>query len=372
MSTGRNGDPVWRPTADETELLRACLWEPSRGVDHWHRWRAGKGGLDRVEPGAQNLLPLAYRNLLGHLNGGEAEVLKAIYRRAWTRNQFTLRAGRRALAALGAAGIETIVLKGAALGVAHYRDPGARPMADFDLAVPPGSVREALGVLEAAGFEARADDAVELLRIRHSESLVDADGFDVDLHIGVIWRPGLERRFWEGAVPLEISGLRTLSLSPADLLFHVCVHGAAWNAVRPIRWAADAHKIADSGRGLDWDRIAELALSSRLTLPLAVALRYLESSLETPVDAATIERLEGARVGFSERRAYDALAMPPSPRRSAYMVWWVWERYRAQAEIDSRRPGPLGFIRYVQGFWDLENPGRVPLEAGRRLVRRRG
>jgi hypothetical protein len=370
---GTNGAaPVWRPTGPETELLRAGLWQPQRGLPAWRHWRRRQGDLDEVEAGAQRLLPLVYRNLLGHVDGPDVGLLKVLYRRAWTTNQFNLRAGRRAISALEAAGIETLVLKGAALGAAHYRDPGARPMADFDLAVPPGSVRAALAALEQTGFTSRADDAADLLRTRHSESIVDEDGFDVDLHAGVIWRPGLERLFWEGAVQLELGGLKTLSLCPADLLFHVCVHGAAWNEVRPIRWAADAYKVIESSEGdLDWGRLADLAISSRLTLPLAEALRYLGQELEAPVPPGTAARLESAPVAFSERRAYKALARPPSPRRSAYMLWWIWERYRAQAGIDAERPNPIGFIRYMQGFWALENPGRVPLEAGRRLLRRR-
>jgi hypothetical protein len=369
--SARNGAPVWRPTGAETELLRAGLWEPERALPAWDRWRSKQGRLDEVEPGAHRMLPLVYRNLLGRVEDPDATELKGIYRRSWTVNQMCLRAGRRAIAALSAAGVDTLVLKGAALSAAHYRDPGVRPMADFDLAVPPGNVREALSALEGAGFSARSPDAAELLRIRHSESLVDPDGFDVDLHAGVIWRPGLESLFWEGAVPLEIGGNQTLNLCPADLLFHVCVHGAAWNEMRPLRWAADAHKVVVTADGrLDWERLTGLAISSRLTLPMAVALRYLGEELDSPVPAEALARLDAAPVTFSERRAYDALAIPPSPRRSTYMLWWIWERYRAQAEIDSERPNPIGFIRYLQGFWGMERLGRVPLEAGRRLLRR--
>ena len=373
MSTGRNGaGPVWVPTGEETELLRSALWDGETAVPSWLRWRSRQEDLDSVETGAHRLLPLVYRNLLGHVGEPDASSLKAIYRRSWTTNQFIFRTGRSALEALATAGIDTLVLKGAALGVAHYRDVGARPMADFDIAVPPQSVRGALAALEGAGFTPRSEDAAELLSIRHSESIEGPDGFDVDLHAGVIWRPGLERSFWEAAVPLEVGGTMTLDLCPADLLFHVCVHGAAWNEVRPLRWAADAHKvITSSGERLDWDRAAELAASSRLTLPLAEAFRYLARELEAPVPAAILARLENAPVAFSERQAYEALARPPSPLRSAYMLWWIWERYRGQAEIDRRRPNPVGFLRYLQGFWALENAGRVPVEAGRRLLRKR-
>ncbi len=60
--------------------------------------------------------------------------------------------GAVAAAALDAAGIPFVALKGAALGAAHYPAPALRPMTDVDLLVAPGDKDRALAALAAAGF----------------------------------------------------------------------------------------------------------------------------------------------------------------------------------------------------------------------------
>jgi len=50
------------------------------------------------------------------------------------------------------AGIQTILLKGAALILLHYKDPGLRPMVDFDILVPAGKAAAAIKVLTELGW----------------------------------------------------------------------------------------------------------------------------------------------------------------------------------------------------------------------------
>ena len=60
--------------------------------------------------------------------------------------------GVAAAAALGAAGIPFVALKGAALGAALYAAPALRPMTDVDLLVAPADKERSLVTLAAAGF----------------------------------------------------------------------------------------------------------------------------------------------------------------------------------------------------------------------------
>ena len=161
-------------------------------------------------------------------------------------------------------------------------------------------------------------------------------------------------------------------LNPADQLIHVCAHGAAWNPIHPVRWAADAYKIVEaSGEELDWGRLVAMAERGRLTLPVRDTLALLAEDLEAPIPGQALEALSSVPVTAGERRAHEALAQPPSSRRSLAMLSWFWERHRAQAELDGERPGPRGFIRYLAGFWGLERTSQVPGYAARRLLRRR-
>jgi hypothetical protein len=374
---------AWLPTPRQLLLLRACLWKGETALAAWNEWRRREPDLAKVEYGSMRLLPLAYLNLGRRLAGDpDAGWLKDAYRIDWAATQISLNAGWRAIDALQATGIEVLLLKGAALIQEFYPGPGARPIADVDIAVRPTRVPDAVSALQAAGFAPVEDEPERLLATRHSLAFRDRDGREVDLHRGVLWRPGLDEEFWRRSYAREVPGTRARILDRADQLLHVCAHGAAWNPIHPVRWAADAFKILeprDSGfkvsglaeEGLDWDRLVAMAERGRLSLPLGEALAYLVAELGAPVPASAIDELRAIPVSGSERRAHEAIAQAPSSRRSTAMLWWFWESHRAQARVDGRRPTPAGLVRHMQGFWGLERASLVPGYAARRLLRRR-
>jgi hypothetical protein len=205
----------------------------------------------------------------------------------------------------------------------------------------------------------------------------------------MLWRPGLDEEFWRRSEAREVAGARVRILDRADQLLHVCAHGAAWNPVHPLRWAADAFRILDAPEtrevatdpdcrvpgvaeaSVDWDRLIAMAKLGRLSLPLGEALAYLAAGLEAPVPPHVIDEIRAIPVSGSERRAHEAIAQAPSSRRSTAMMWWFWESHRAQAQVDGRRPTPAGLVRHMQGFWGLERASLVPGHAARRLLRRR-
>jgi hypothetical protein len=367
------GRAAWLPTPRQLPLLRACLWQGEKALAAWGAWRSDEPDLAKVEPGSLRLLPLLYRNLGPELAGDPAAAwLKDVYRGSWTANQLGLRVGRQAIEALQAAGTEVLALKGAALIGSVYGDLGARPLGDVDLAVPPPRIGEAVRALEGAGLTAIEDDPERLLAARHSLAFRGPGGREVDLHRGMLWHPGLDEEFWRGSVDAEVAGARVRILNPADQLLHVCAHGAAWNPVHPVRWAADAFKAIEAGGSeLDWQRLVAMTRRGRLAGPIAAALDVLAEDLEAPVPEEVRVELSQVPVSRAESRAHEALARPPSSRRSVAMLSWFGERYRAQAALDGERPRLTGFIRYMQGFWGLERVSQVPAHAVRRLLRRR-
>jgi hypothetical protein len=366
----RRRPAIWAPSTQETRLLRAGLWPGERGLAAWAQWRRS-GSIDSLERGADRLLPLVYANL-GPLLAGDPDAgrLKAIHRRSWASNQLALRVGQRSLQALRAAGVETLVLKGAALIELAYGDAGARPVGDIDVAVRPSQIETAVEALRGAGIQPTDPDPVRKLAIHHSRAFVDKGGQEVDLHARVLWLPVLNDELWEGAVAVELAGVPTTALCPTDQLLHVCVHGAAWNRRRPVRWAADACKVmAASSEEIDWERLEAMAVTGRLTAPLRECLSWMSDELDAPVDAGTLRALWTVRVSLAERRAHQTFARPMSWRRSFAMLWWFWERHRAQAALDGKGPSPRGFLRYMQSYWDLHSPRQVPLHAARRVLR---
>lgn len=366
--------PAWLPSRHQLLLLRACLWEGDAALTAWRDWRRDLPDLASLDRGSHRLLPLAYRNLGASSLAGDpdAQALRDAYRRSWTANQLVLRGAREAIDALRAAGHEVLALKGAALlGSAYGDDAGARPMADVDLAVRPERAAEAARALAAAGFLPAAPEPERQLTVRHSIAFVGTRGVEVDLHRGMLWLAGLEEEMWRSSIEGEVAGAPVRILAPPDQLLQVCAHGAAWNPTHPVRWAVDAFKVLERAGGeFDWARLIAQAARGRLALPLRQALSCLAEELAAPVPAEALEELVAIPVSRGERLAHGAIGRPPSPRRSLAMLWWFWEAHRAQAQLERRRPTPVGLFRHLQEFWGLEHPSRMPDYAMRRLLRR--
>jgi len=132
-------------------MLRAALGDAETAMDAWHALRV-RLDLDSLGPASQRLLPPLWRNL--SRLGVQDPILgrcRGAYRYHWSRNQLLFRRGAVLLAELAASGIETLLLKGAALATRYYGDAGLRPMNDFDVAVPAGAAGDAVAVLERNG-----------------------------------------------------------------------------------------------------------------------------------------------------------------------------------------------------------------------------
>ena len=290
----RGTRPAWLPSRRQLLLLRACLWERDAALAAWKEWRREVPDLTSLDRGSRRLLPLAYRNLGASLTGDpDAQALRDAYRRSWTANQLVLRGAREAIDVLRAAGLEVLVLKGAALIESAYDDAGARPMADVDLAVRPEHAEEAARALSGApGFHPTVPEPERQLRIRHSIAFVGPREVEVDLHCGMLWLAGLEGEMWRDSIEGEVAGAPVRILAPADQLLQVCAHGAAWNPVHPVRWAADAFKVLERvGGELDWPCLIAQAARGRLALPLRQALSCLAGELAAPVPAEALEEL---------------------------------------------------------------------------------
>ena len=154
-------------------------------------------------------------------------------------------------------------------------------------------------------------------------------------------------------------------------MLHVCVHGAGWNAVHPLRWIADSVKAIRQEEQFDWDRLAAMARRGHFVAPITDALALMKAELGVPVPAETLRDLAATPVPRAERRSFEVTARPPSWHRSAAMIWWFWELHRAQSKLRGERFGPVGFIRRLQEFYGLDSLWEVPGHALGRVFRRR-
>ena len=365
--TDRTGD-IW-PNVTQQQLLQAALLPGDAARSAWQAWRAAVDP-QRLDAGSHRLLPLLYHNLraLGVADPA-LPYYKAVYRQTWYKNNTLFYQMAGVLTALRAAGLDTLVLKGTPLALQYYPDLGLRPMGDFDLLVRTADMPRVVPVLAEHGWRPFDQAAIPAgyLEIQQAGTFVHVDGRHFDLHWHALWdctTPDADLDFWEQAEPLEVHHAPTLALSPTDQLLHVCVHGARYDAIPPIRWLADAMQIFDRAAArLDWARLLRHAEQRRTVLPLRDTLSLLQSLLGAPVPPEVLAALRALPVSAQERRYYHARL-----RRPGLLGYFPleWERYQALSRMAGRRISLPGFGRYLRLIWRLGTPAEIPGRALRK------
>ncbi len=217
------------------------------------------------------------------------------------------------LEVLADAGIDVMLLKGAALAITVYGSFVRRPMIDVDILVHEDEALRARDVLLGEGWVSTEMEEFESFYRRHHHlpTLVDGRGLDMqlELHTGLFFEgnpfdfpmPDL----WRRAVPVTVRGRRVFVPSRQDQLLHLCLHFAwshmmssgAWRTFRDLRALMDAGDT-------DWDEFVALARKSRgasccyWTLRLAhnlVGVRVPEEvlgALRPPMSESMLDRVE--------------------------------------------------------------------------------
>jgi hypothetical protein len=279
------------PTAEQTQLLRACLLDGDEARRSWIDYQARIPNLKqrfRDEPRSRRLAPL----LLDGLERNSAQVdreLLTVLRTARTREELRSaiygEVSREALTALE--GIPFLVLKGAALGETLYCSPALRHSHDVDLLVRSTDRRAAGLALERAGFLPQREDL-----------LVHENGLPILLHTRLFHLSQYHSSF-EELWSRSLDG----RLCAADNLVHACVHASYSPSRGSLQWVCDAYLLAR--RQPDWDVVLQSAARGGLALPLHVTLRYLATELHAPIPAPVVENLAdaAARAAPCERDA---------------------------------------------------------------------
>jgi hypothetical protein len=360
------------PTESQELLLKAALLEDGdAAAAAWRRWRETHA-ISHTDEDSGRVMPLACRNLLAlNAHDPELETLKSVYRHQWVANHHRLHRAGAALGVLEGAGIETMVLKGAALAERRYGDIGVRVMYDVDVLVRAERAREAAHALCSSGW--RQDPPLDLetvLPVVNGTLFVDREEAGVDLHWHALWSPAVEEDFWQAAEPVEVGGVTTLAQCAADQLLQACVHGI-WSDGLRVRWVADAVVLMRSEPGMNWDRVADRARARSLTLPLREALGYLRGTFHMPVPPAVLSALERTRCGVAERAGHRAWMSRQSRRRAAWLVLDRYRRQRALPPGPTRRGSLPDYLRcHTAMIWGLDPQEALAPEIVRRLLPR--
>jgi hypothetical protein len=349
------------PSPRQELLVRAALLEGDAAAHAWEQWKRA-AGEQTLDVGSARLLPLVHRNLLRL--GIDEPRLREAYRQTRTTNEHLFSAIGPVLNQLQEAGVRTMLLKGAALTVLVYGDPGFRTMHDIDVLVPRGDAATAVRVMCDGGWTTDLPllPFHEAHLPRHGQHFRDRNAVALDLH----WHLFLDstraveadREMWEASVPMTLEdGTRTAVPAAADLLFHVCVHGIRWSNTSPIRWVTDALAIlGPPALAIDWDRLLHQAKLRRLVVPLREAVSYLCDTFDAPVPENVRDKLRAFRASRLEEIEYDLFLRGTPALSAAQMALFHGLRYARLTEGAGIVRRLAGFPNYLGQHW---NAGRV-------------
>jgi hypothetical protein len=240
-------------------------------------------------------------------------------------------------------------------------------MEDVDLLVPPEHVRAATTTLAHTGWRPLGPDVDPALT--HARSYRHPSGGQLDLHWRAQWEfCGVDDPdVWAHAETVVFTGRQIRSLSAADLLVQVIVHGCRWNFVPPIRWVADALTVVRSPRPLDWNRVVSQARTYGLVLPLREAFDFLAAEFDAPIPPNVRGTLAAHQPTAFERVEQRMREWTSPPVGCFPLVLCHHVRL-------TRRDGPLATLwrlpRYLQHTYQLNSLRSLPAELCTRAAQR--
>jgi len=352
--TGRPDARAFLPTPEQQLLLNACLLNGDEAIAAWRSWRA-RIDLEHIDLGSIRLLPLLAENLDRQgIEDASFGAYRGVQRRTWARNQMLYRGAVKIIGHLQAAGISVLALKGIVLALTCYEKMSLRPMGDVDVLVKRKDCMRALDELERLGWRLqsvqRPRDTADFA-IRHACVFEDPSNSEVsvDLHWRLLWMQDSEEAgeaLWRRAVPLKFDGMQFLTPCTADMLVHICAHGARWNDFPPLRWIVDAVLLLRN-YGIDWTHLREQSARLRLDLQLADTLTYLHDVMRAPIPQEIRDDLANSQIRPIERLFYETELHPPEKRSLRTVLRIHWHIARLQM---SRSEGVYGYWQYFKAL----------------------
>jgi Uncharacterised nucleotidyltransferase len=321
------------------------------------------------DPVAARWLPLIGWHLgQSDLSEQSRRWLDGARRGTWAANMRLWTAAEPALDRLESAGIEWILLKGAALAWTVYDSAALRPIGDVDVLVRPEAADRASALLEVDGWRSVHPAWSSDLESLHGINYTRAPYGALDLHRYALreccW-PDVDAGFWQRRVTTTIGDRPVRVLSWADQLLHVCVHGLRWNRVHSSHWVADAARvIAKAGAALHWPVLIAEARRRDLAFQVREALEFVRRVADAPVPDAVLSALATGRVSWRSRVECHVKTQPLRSPGGFLLMWFDWRRLR-KGRRWAPSSNPIGFARYLAHSMRMRSPWELLPRAAR-------
>ncbi|MBN1380887.1 MAG: nucleotidyltransferase family protein [Deltaproteobacteria bacterium] len=183
--------------------------------------------------------------------------------------------------------IDVILLKGTHLAQFVYGNIALRPMSDIDLLVKKADLAKASHILIDQGYSTKTKDLG--ISEAHLPPFRGKNKITIELHFN-IYRWPLTERFaiddlWKQAHATSLHGINVLTLSPEDLLIHICVHASILHGFEGgIKSFIDISRTVEHyGTALDWQRLLNISnqmkINNCLYLMLALTKKLIGLSV---------------------------------------------------------------------------------------------
>jgi len=310
---------------------------------------------------------------------GRLHLLRQCYVRAAFRTQMHYAAIAEILDRSAAAGLEIVLLKGAALARTIYHDPMLRPFADIDLLAREKRVGDAKQLLVALGYEIAPDLLSEKFNRKYHNNLPLVRRAPQPIHLELHWR--LSDAFSLTAFDHEALFARAPRVSIAEgvaqvlapedqfvyLAAHLDNHGYLNRLIvdrnasgefslhelsgNRLIWFTDLHEL--SSLGIDWTKVLDAACAAHASEALAVSLRLLRSLLGTPIPERVLEQLPLPEVRWPERKVGKYVFGLAAKLSSDSSVTRFQQRF-----LSTRKDFELRLIRLID-LWQYVFPNRA-------------
>lgn len=356
---------VWPNVSQELLIKAALLDDTDAACAAFRNWSRGDD-LFFVDNGLNLYLMLLYERLQRwQVAYGDHDRLRGVVRHAWVKHQRFRRDIREIGCTLNSAGIEVMLLKGAALNITAYPNAN-RLMSDIDVAVPGGQLSTAIETLQRAGWTANFRNLELLPKVTHACQFYRGDS-QLDLHWeffhGRPLDPALMQDIWQLAPETVLDGIRYRLLPAEWSLIHTCEHGLRYNPTPPLRWLADAFFQMRHGSALDWRALGALASRLGLARHVHLTLGYLADRLRQPEAIEALQRVPRWR-STVRSRAELAIVIRRAP--GCHPFWREAPAHMLSYLRVRRRFARLRLADYIRGVNNFEGPLAPTL---RRLTR---
>jgi hypothetical protein len=230
--------------------------------------------------------------------------------------------------------IEVILLKGIALGVTIYPSVGFRPMGDVDILIKDKDIFKINETMNSLGYFP-ADISPHDIELGKTEYLTTLcyPGRKLSLHIhrhlinstipnfSYIYKINM-KRIWQKARPIEISGIKTLILSPEYLIIYLCEHSLrVTHSLSRLIFLADISRAINYYQDkMDWDFLVKESYNFGLERMVYYGLYSVNRILRTEVPSDILSFLKPKRLTLGEKLFFSLLAKNRSSSGLNYLV----------------------------------------------------